>query len=260
MRPYIRRKFKMHILLTNDDGILSPGLGLLYHKLTGLGKVTVVAPSQPKSGAGHSISLGPMTCEKLDITGKFVGYSVNGTPADCVKLAVNELFDDEPIDLVVSGINYGANVGIHVHYSGTVAAAIESAFYGIPAIALSAAYEDEIDMISATDHGYKIIEKLLPLSAQSVININIPQLSKGKPKGVRVASHAVAGYMEQYETTKNELGQIAYQFTGGCHSSDQPGPAIDTDLLTEGYITVTALHFDMTDYEKNGELEKIDLT
>ena len=152
----------MHILLTNDDGIFAPGLAVLYKKLSLIGKVTVAAPAQPKSGASHSISLEPLICDKVDITGKFTGYSVEGSPADCVKLAVMKLIDHdaEPIDLVVSGINCGANVGINVYYSGTVAAAMEAAFYGIPSIALSAALEEDVDFEAACEYGIEVIEKL----------------------------------------------------------------------------------------------------
>ncbi len=118
----------MHILLTNDDGIFAPGLAAIYKKLIKLGQVSVVAPAEAKSGASHSITLEPLMCDKVDLTGKFEGYSVSGSPADCVKLGVKELAT-KPIDLVVSGMNYGANVGINVYYSGTVAAAMEAAFF-----------------------------------------------------------------------------------------------------------------------------------
>ncbi|MBN1817720.1 MAG: hypothetical protein JW828_10185, partial [Sedimentisphaerales bacterium] len=116
----------MHILLTNDDGIFAPGLAAVYQELVKLGQVTVAAPSDVQSAASHRISLEPVGCELVDILGAFSGFSIDGTPADCVKLALNELLDEEqePVDLVVSGINYGANLGVHVYYSGTVAAAM----------------------------------------------------------------------------------------------------------------------------------------
>ena len=112
----------MHILLTNDDGIFAPGLAALYKRLVGLGKVTVAAPSDVQSGAGHRISLTEIRCKCINVNGLFEGYSIDGSPADCVKLAINELVDpNDTVDLVVSGMNYGANVGINVFYSGTVA-------------------------------------------------------------------------------------------------------------------------------------------
>jgi 5'-nucleotidase len=175
-----RQVWVMHILLTNDDGIFAPGLAAIYKKLIRLGKVSVVAPAEGKSGASHSITLEPLMCDKVDLTGKFAGYSVSGSPADCVKLGIMEL-TAEPIDLVVSGMNHGANVGVNVYYSGTVAAAMEAAFFSIPSVALSVAYEEDTDFDAAAEYGLGVIEKLLPLGPGSVININVPMLSKGKP-------------------------------------------------------------------------------
>jgi 5'-nucleotidase len=246
----------MHILLTNDDGVSAPGLFAIYKKLTKIAKVSVVAPSEVKSGASHSISLNPITYDLLDLPGKFTAFSVHGSPADCVKLAVNNLIK-EPIDLVVSGINHGANVGIHVYYSGTVAAAMEAAFYGIPALALSAAFEEDLDIEAAAQYAFDTIEKLLPLKPADVININIPQLTAGKPKGTRIVPHSVNGYHETYTSKKDEDGRTFLHFTGGGYK-DMISASTDTTFLFDGYITVTALHFDLTDYSKNLDLESID--
>jgi 5'-nucleotidase len=244
----------MHILLTNDDGIFAPGLAAIYKRLVRRGEVTVVAPSEAKSGASHSISLEPLVCDEVDLTGKFRGYSVSGSPADCVKLAVMEV-TDKPIEMVVSGINYGANVGINVYYSGTVAAAMEAAFFGIPSVALSVAFEEETDFEAVAEYGFEVIEKLLPLTVGSVININIPMLSMGKPKGVRIVGQSTSGYYEHYTTRKNEQGQFVYQLDGGRHRDDQSATT-DVTALLNGFITITCLHFDMTDHERNRELEK----
>lgn len=248
----------MHILLTNDDGIFAPGLAAIYKQLIEIGDVTVVAPAKSKSGASHSISLKPLACEKVEIIGKFTGYSVEGSPADCVKLAVMELIKKPapPIDLVVSGINCGANVGINIYYSGTVAAATEAAFYSIPSVALSAAFEENINFQSAAEHGAEIIKKLLPLNAGDIINVNIPWLSKDNPKGVRVVQQSINGFDENYTTKNNDNGQTVYQLNGGVHRDDKSAQT-DTTLLVNGFITVTALHFDMTDHKKNSELENI---
>jgi 5'-nucleotidase len=245
----------VHILLTNDDGIFAPGLAAMYKKLIRLGRVSVVAPADAKSGASHSITLEPLMCDRVDLTGKFVGYSVGGSPADCVKLSVMEL-TDEKIDLVVSGINHGANVGINVYYSGTVAAAMEAAFFSIPSVAVSVAFEEKTDFDAAAEYGLGIIEKLLPLRAGSVINVNIPMLSKGKPKGVKVVGQSTSGYHEHYVSLPNEQGQMVYQLGGGGHR-DKMSACTDTTALIDGFITVTALHFDMTDHEGNRDLERI---
>ena len=249
----------MHILLTNDDGIFAPGLAAIYKELINLGQVTVVAPAQAKSGASHSISLEPLICQKVDITGKFIGYSVEGSPADCVKLAVKELIrpPETPIDLVVSGINHGANVGINVYYSGTVAAAMEAAFFGIGSVAVSAAFEENTDFEKAARHACRIIRKLLALKGPNVVNINIPWLSKGDPKGVKVTDQAIGGFDEHYTSRKNEHGQTVYQLNGGDHRDEETANT-DTIALVDGFITLTALHFNMTDAEKNRELDQID--
>ena len=243
----------MHILLTNDDGIYTPSLAAMYKQLCRIATVTVVAPAQAQSGASHSITLNPITCAKVDITGKFTGYSVEGSPVDCVKLGILELCE-EPVDLVVSGINYGANAGIHVHYSGTVGAAMEGAFCGIPSIAVSAAFEKDMDFELPCQYAMKIIESLLPLKDTEVININIPMLSKGKPKGVKVVPHTTNIYQETYVKGLDEHGHTQYVYTSGRHTDKN----IITDVteLIDGYITVTALHFNINDVEKNKELEK----
>ena len=248
----------MHILLTNDDGIFAPGLAATYKHLIRIAEVSVVAPAQPQSGASHSISLTPLTCDKVDITGKFSGYSVEGSPVDCVKLAVTKLIA-KPIDLVISGINHGANTGVHVHYSGTVGAAMEAAFCGIPAIALSAAFEPDLDLEKAAEYGVRVIEQLIPLKSPTVINVNIPMLSKAKPKGVKIVPHSVNSYEEAYMQSDDESGQIIYQYTSGRHRDKT---TTDTTAVLEGYITLTALHFDMTDTKVNRKLKKIsfDLT
>ena len=142
----------MRILLTNDDGIFAEGLAAIYEELCAIGEVVVVAPADGQSGAGHSITFAePLLCNKVDVDGRFTGYGVHGSPADCVKLGVRELLD-EPVDLIVSGINLGANVGINVFYSGTVAAAMEGAFFRIPAVAMSLASEEKVDFKAAAKY------------------------------------------------------------------------------------------------------------
>ena len=162
-----------------------------------------------------------------------------------------------PVDLVVSGINHGANVGIHVFYSGTVAAAVEGAFYGVPSIALSAMYEEDLDIEAAAEYAFTVIEQLLPLESGDVMNVNIPAMSKGKPKGVVVAPQSTGGFKESFTSSENGHGQIVLEYKGGSHRKPNVEPA-DTTSLMDGYVTVTALHFDMTYYEKNESLAKIE--
>jgi len=245
----------MNILLTNDDGILAPGIAAAYKELTKLGDVTVVAPSDRMSGAGHSITVfEPLACEKVSIENQFTGFSVAGSPADCVKLAIMELCPKKP-DLVVSGINNGANVGINVYYSGTVAAAMEAAFYRIPAIALSCVHEEEMDFSVAATYCLEVMKKMGTNDLSPVVNINIPKLSAGKPKGIVVVPQSTMGFEEYFVKNKNDTGQTLYQLAGGDHR-DTNIPA-DTLALADGFITVTALGFDMTDYKNMEKLHQI---
>ena len=246
----------MNILLTNDDGIFEPGIAALYKKLIELGSVTVVAPAMTQSGASHSITITkPLIPEKIDIEGRFTGYRIEGSPADCVKLAVMELLDEKP-DLLVAGINHGANTGVNVFYSGTVAAAMEGAFLNIPAVAVSLAFEKEekdMDFDSAAEYAVELIKKLMPIEPGYVININIPRLSKGKPKGIRVVPQSTCGYDEFYRRNEDENGNIFYQLGGSKHrKEEQP---TDTSSIVEGYVTITALAADMTDRIHTEELK-----
>ncbi|MDD5459388.1 MAG: 5'/3'-nucleotidase SurE [Phycisphaerae bacterium] len=246
---------RMEILLTNDDGIFAPGIAAIYKVLRQLGNVTVVAPADSMSGASHSITYkDPLSCSKVDIKGRFSGYSVHGSPADCVKLAYMQLHKKN-FDLLVSGINAGANAGINVYYSGTVAAAMEGAFLRIPSIAVSLAFEDNMDFDAAAEHAIRIIRKLLPLKTGDVVNINIPHLSRGEPKGVKVVPQATEGYHEYYIEKTAENGQTVYQLTGGEHRSGEL--PVDICELVDGYITVTALIPDMTNHKRTVELGKI---
>ena len=246
----------MRILLTNDDGIFAPGLAAIYKKLLKLGDVTVVAPADSRSGASHSITFSrPLVCNKVDIEGRFTGYSVQGSPADCVKLAVMQLHDGA-IDLLVAGINNGANAGINAYYSGTVAAAMEAAFLKIPAVAMSLAIDESPNFEKAADCCAEILTRLLPLEPGDVINVNIPQLSKGEPRGIKVAPQSTEQFHEYYLQQQHEQGQTVYKLAGGQHR-DEDTPT-DTTLLAEGFITVTALAPGMTDHKRTARLNEID--
>jgi len=242
----------MRILLTNDDGIFAPGLAAAYRRLVELGEVTVVAPMESWSGAGHSITFfEPLACSKVDIDGLFTGFGVRGSPADCVKLATMQLHNGR-IDLVVAGINHGANVGINVHYSGTVAAAMEAAFLRIPSVAMSVASEQHMDFDKAAGYAVSVLKTLLPLHSGDVININVPPLSRGEPRGIRVVPQATSGFHEYYVPQPNGTSETLFQLEGGAHR-DEKAPA-DTTALAEGFITVTALLADMTDHARTAAM------
>lgn len=250
----------VHILLTNDDGVFAPGLRALRKELVRLGDVTVIAPAVEQSGVGHSISiLTPLIVKQVDQEdGSTLGWMVEGSPADCVKLAVCELMPRPP-DLIVSGINSGANAGINVLYSGTVAAAIEGAFFKITSVAVSLELAEHFDYPHAARNTVRVLERILAQAppAGSLFNVNLPSHARGEPKGVRVVPMGVGRYGESFERRKDPRGRTYYwmSYTPPYHLA---GEATDVTSLAEGYITVTPLHFDLTRHDLLGELGRWD--
>jgi 5'-nucleotidase len=242
----------MNFLLTNDDGIRAPGLVAMYKALATAGPTQVVAPETVQSATGHGITLSaPLLTEQVNVEGVFTGTSVLGRPADCVKVALAQIVKT-PIDLVVSGINSGANVGINVLYSGTVAAAIEAAFLGKPAVAVSLLLRSGIepDYDTAARHTLAIIQKLAAgnlLAPGQVISINLPPLTPGQaPAGVKLARQCTQPWADAYDKRLDPRGRTYYWnssiFTLGPTEADT-----DVAALRDGYITLTPLQFDLTD-------------
>jgi 5'-nucleotidase len=239
----------MRILVTNDDGILSPGIKALAEALRALGDVDVVAPESGQSGTAHSITfLAPLICQRISVDGEFFGWSIDGSPADCVKLGVLELCTARP-DLVVSGINAGSNRGVDVIYSGTVAAAVEAAFIGIPSIAISLEAAGGFDFEQAGQLARGIVERAitLGLSPGTVLNVNIPRLDAGPPRGVRVVRQSTLPWTDAYDRRTDPRGRTYFWLTGEVDRA--VGEEIDTDLgaLRAGYVTVTPLQYDLTE-------------
>lgn len=246
----------MKILLTNDDGVYAPGLSALRKKLKALGDVTVVAPASEQSSVGHSITLlYPLLVQEVWDSGEHIGYAVEGKPADCVKLALVKLLQESP-ELVVSGINAGSNAGINVLYSGTVAAAIEGAFFGIPAVAVSLESPDTSHYERAADHAVSVIRQILDHdpSPGDLFNVNIPSLARHDPAGIRVAEQAISCYIENYDARTDPRGRRYYWLS----PTELPaGDRLDADLvaLANRYITVTPLHFDLTNRARLTEMQ-----
>jgi 5'-nucleotidase len=242
----------MLILLTNDDGIRAPGLLAIYRELTQLGEVHVVAPETVQSATGHGITLStPLLTNRVTVENTFTGIAIEGRPADCVKLAVAKILPRQP-DLVISGINSGANVGINVIYSGTVAAAIEAAFLGLPSIALSLYLRNEIpiDYPRTASLAMKVIRQILDggLKGGQVVSVNLPPLRAGEsPAGVKVLRQCTNAWIDTYEERTDPRGRSYFWNNTVFHlgNTDQ-----DTDVaaLRDGYITVTPLQFDLTHY------------
>jgi 5'/3'-nucleotidase len=240
----------VRILVTNDDGILAPGIAALADALRPLAEIHVVAPESGQSGAAHAITfMHPLICERISVGGQPFGWSVDGSPADCVKLGVRELCPGRP-DLVVSGINAGSNLGVDVIYSGTVAAAVEAAFIGIPSIAISLEASGGFDFSAAAGQARDIVRRAIDLaiSPGTVLNVNLPRLDRGAPRGVRVVPQSTSPWTDTYDRRTDPRGRVYYWLgdTGGRAAEDGP----DTDLmaLRAGYITITPLQYDLTQY------------
>jgi 5'-nucleotidase len=250
----------MYILLTNDDGVYAPGLAAMERELSELGEVSVVAPAVEQSGVGHSITfLTPLICHELFAGDRRRGWAVEGSPADCVKIGLFELCPRRP-DLVVSGLNGGLNAGINVLYSGTVAAAIEGAFYGITSVAVSLEFDEHAQYDRAARVATRIIRQLLNEKGPQpqLFNVNIPTAALQKPKGVRVVPMGVARYGEHYLKRIDPRGRPYYWAT----NDPPPEPeGYETDLtaVTKGYVTVTPLDFDMTKRPVLEEMQKWNL-
>jgi 5'-nucleotidase len=240
----------MQILLTNDDGIYAPGLLALEHELQQLGDVTVVAPATEQSGVGHSITfLSPLICKEVYEGARRRGWAVEGSPADCVKIGIFEFCRQRP-ELVVSGINGGLNAGINVLYSGTVAAAIEGAFFGITSIAVSLEFDEQAPYEAAAKMAASVIRGVLRQKddGPQLYNLNIPLAAIGGPADVRIVPMAVERYGEHFVKRQDPKGRNYYWATG-----DPPPRQTDheTDLsaLLEGHATLTPLQYDMTRHE-----------
>ena len=237
------------ILVTNDDGINAPGIRTLISIMKDIGDIVVVAPDSPQSGMGHAITINS-TLHSSRITPKdseITEYSCSGTPADCVKLAINELMPRKP-DLCVSGINHGSNSSINVIYSGTMSAAIEAGIEGLPAIGFSlldyrwnADFEQSKNFISMIT--LNALNNGIPKGV--VLNVNIPSVRKSDIKGVKICRQAMAYWIEEFDKRKNPLGQEYYWLTGKFINEDL-GEDTDEWALNNNFISIVPVKFDLT--------------
>lgn len=235
----------MLILATNDDGVYSPGLATLAKAMKGLGEVVVVAPDREQSAVSHSLTLHrPLLLEEV----REGVYSCNGTPTDCVHVAVNGLLPRRP-DLVVSGINKGGNLGDDVTYSGTVSAALEAAIMGIPAIAFSMVARQDFKFGSVVDFAKALAAHVLEsgMKTDTLLNVNVPNLNLEEIKGVRATRQGRRIYggtvLERIDPRGNK-----YYWIGGETDNWVDDPGADHNAVKDGYISVSPLKFDMTDH------------
>jgi 5'-nucleotidase len=238
----------MRILITNDDGVYAPGLAALHKSLSAAHEVTVVAPETEQSAVGHAITLSdPLRVRPLGPPNGYRGYAVAGTPADCVKLALNEL-SDEPPELVVSGINKGANLGFNLLYSGTVSAASEAALQGIPSIAISLATHDPQADFSFAGKIAAHIVALYPslgVPPQAPLNVNVPALPPSDIRGIRLSRQSQARLRERLIPRVDPRGNTYYWQAGETFDA-QEDPQADYPTTMAGYVSITPLSLDLT--------------
>ncbi|PQO48133.1 5'/3'-nucleotidase SurE [Blastopirellula marina] len=249
----------MKILLANDDGIYAPGLAAMEKALRSLGDVTVIAPATEQSGVGHSITfLTPLVCKEIYDGDRRRGYAVEGSPADCVKLGVVELMPERP-DLIVSGINGGLNAGINVLYSGTVGAAIEGAFFGITSVAVSLEWDEHARFDRAAEMAVQVIRQILEQKPKlpRLYNLNIPTSATKLPPGeaeLQVVPMGVVRYGEHFIKRTDPRNRDYYWATGNPppeHGDEET----DLSALEKGLLTLTPLHFDMTERAQIDEMK-----
>ncbi len=239
----------MRVLLTNDDGIMAPGLTALRRRAAELGDVCVVAPDEQRSGSSHSINLHlPIAVREIYRDGVLLGHMVRGTPVDCVKFGVAEILKEKP-DVIISGINDSSNFGISVLYSGTVAAAVEGALMGIHSIAISIAQGERGDLDYAAELAVQLVAEATarPRTKPLLLNVNVPALPRGEINGVKWVRHNVAPYTERFRHVSEEGGWKHY----AIHELEGPrheNPADDIHALQRGYVTITPLRVDFTDH------------
>jgi len=247
----------MRVLLTNDDGIASPGLRALAEVFAPEHETVVVAPEHERSATGHAVTLHkPLRARPVfGYPQGVVAWATNGTPADCVILGVLELVDHRP-DVVVSGINMGANLGRDLTYSGTVSGAMEGAILGIPSIAISVAAFEDVRFDIAARFAARLARRCVdgPLPDDTLLNVNVPNLPVDQLKGVALTRQGARRYLSSLERRTDPRGQTYYWLTG----QRQLGPdeeGTDAWALAAGYVSVTPVHLNMTDERLLRELE-----
>ena len=246
--PTVRKKLR--ILVSNDDGIDAPGIHALVKELKKVGEVIVVAPDKQQSAVGHAITMNyPLRASKYYRDNEFFGYAVEGTPADCVKLAIRSLCEIKP-DLLVSGINHGSNTAINIIYSGTVSAATEGTILGIPSIAVSLATWDEPDFTYAAKFSRKLAAVIgtKGLPEATLLNVNVPHVKEKNIRGVRITRQGKTRWDDKFELRRDPNNKEYYWLAGKLDIIDH-APDTDEIAVLNNYVSITPIHYDLTDYE-----------
>ena len=254
----MEKRKKPVILVTNDDGYKAKGLQALIEALQPFGSLVVLSPSQPHSGMSHAITVNvPLRMDKIEEKEDFVFYMVSGTPVDCVKLANNQLFKDHKPDLLVSGINHGANSSSSIVYSGTMAAVIEGCLYEIPAIGFSLLdFSKQADFSTAISYIRIIVENVLTkgLKPGTCLNVNIPKLSFDQIKGIRICRQNKGVWREEFDKRVDPNNREYYWLTGEFHDLEPDAEDTDEWALHHHYVSIVPVQIDLTDY---ASLEKL---
>jgi 5'-nucleotidase len=236
------------ILVCNDDGIFSPGIRALAEVASEFGDVEIVAPDRQQSAVGHAITVTlPLRASAFQLDEKFHGQAISGTPADCIKLAHDQLLKRKPT-LIVSGINHGSNAGINILYSGTVSAATEGTILGYPAIAISCTdFKEEADLTGAKEAARRVIRMVLNhgLPKGVTLNLNVPA---GELKGIKWARQADSRYVEEFEGRVDPHNRPYYWITGTLELLEE-GEDLDINVLKNGYASLTPIQYDLTAYK-----------
>ncbi len=245
------------ILITNDDGVMAPGIRHLVKYMLELGDVVVVAPDKPQSGMGHAVTIvNPIRLEKITVNSGHDEYSCSGTPVDCVKLAVNKVLHRKP-DLLVSGINHGSNASINVIYSGTMSAAIEGAMEDIPSIGFSLCdFSHDADFLAGKKFVQQIAKNVLKhgLPKGICLNVNIPAVAESEIKGLKVCRQARGNWVEEFDHRKDPRGKDYFWLTGHFRVHENSNET-DEWALENKYVSVVPTQFDFTAHDLIPELK-----
>ncbi len=247
----------MYILLTNDDGIMASGIQALRKACEKIADVVIVAPDRERSASGHGITMHKPLRVEENKYGSSPGFAVSGTPADCVKLALEKLLNRTP-DLIISGINKGSNLGTDVLYSGTVSGALEAIINNIPSIAVSLEYRNKGDFKVAAAFAAQLAKYIMekPLPANTFLNVNIPDLDAKSIKGIRIVKIGSKRYINTIEERKDPRGRSYYWLSGNLRENLET----NTDIwaIAHNYIAISPLHYDLTNYRAMTDIGAIE--
>jgi 5'-nucleotidase len=252
---------KRSILITNDDGVKSKGISVLIEMMSSYGDITVVAPFEAQSGMSAALTIGkPLRLTELKNEEGLRVYACSGTPADCVKMAMNQLFRTSLPDILISGINHGSNASVASLYSGTLGAAAEGTVYGIPSIGFSLCSHDPgADFSVAVHYGKIILEEFFrqPVKPDVFLNVNFPAITPEKVKGIRFSHQGKGQWIKEFEERTDPYGFNYYWMTGEFYNLEPDNDQSDHNVVERGYVSIVPHKIDTTDYEELRRLESI---